>query len=218
MFLFFVYLTTFPLRFADSFLSEHAFGLSTQTLGAWLSDEVKSAGLSFVLWGGCIEVFYFIAKNFPSYWWLITAVSWLAFSIILARLLPTLLIPIFFKYMPIEDVSIKERIVKLAERAGIKLVDVCQIDLSRKTRKANAALVGLGRTRKVIMGDTLMKEFTPDEAVTVVAHEFGHYKFKHILKLLVFTGIVTVGGFYLLFLVAGKAAIFLEREVRPIRT
>lgn len=209
LFMLFMYLVSLPLHFADSFAVEHVFRLSEQKIGAWLADEVKSSVLSFLLWAACVEVFYLIAKNSPDLWWLITAVLWVGFSVVLARLMPVLLIPIFFKYMPIEDGSIRERIVKLAERCGVKLLDVCQIDLSRKTRKANAALVGLGKTRKVIMADTLMREFTPEEAETVVAHEFGHYRFLHMWQLLAVSGVVTVLGFYFLSLVAGGTASFL---------
>ena len=197
-FLLFMYLTAFPLHFAGTFLVEHRFGLSDQKFKAWLTDEFKSAALAFLLWMICIVVFYLVVRNFPGHWWIITAFLWILFSVILARFMPVLLIPLFFKYMPIEDASMRDRIMRLAAKCRIDLVDVCQIDFSRKTRKANAALVGLGKTRKVIMADTLLKEFTPDEAETVVAHEFGHYKFGHIWQLLGFSGAVTVAGFFLL--------------------
>jgi STE24 endopeptidase len=116
-----------------------------------------------------------------------------------------LIIPIFFKYIPIENKELKERILDLARRARVPLTDVCQIDLSTKTKKANAALVGLGRTRKVILADTLTNEFTIEEVEAVVAHEFGHFKYRHIWQLLAFSGAVTLAGFYILSLVADKA-------------
>lgn len=208
-FMVFLYAAAFPLRFIDSFVTERKFGLSTQSLGAWLADEAKSAVLSYALWTVCMIVFYFFVRNFHGTWWLVTALTWILFSVVLTQLMPVLLIPIFFKYMPIEDAAMKDRILRLAAKCGIKLVDVCQIDLSRKTKKANAALVGLGNTRKVIMADTLMNEFTPEETQTVVAHEFGHFKFLHIWQLLVFSGVVTVGGFYLLSLIAVKVSTIL---------
>lgn len=212
LFMLFMYAVSLPVHFVDSFAVEHAFRLSDQKIGAWLSDEVKSSILSFALWAACVQVFYLVARNSRDLWWLIAAALWVVFSVVLTRLLPVLLIPIFFKYAPIADVSMRDRIVKLAEKCGIKLLDVCQIDLSRKTRKANAALVGLGKTRKVIMADTLMKEFTPEEAETVVAHEFGHYRFRHIWQLLAVSGTVTVLGFYALYLVSGGTAALLGAD------
>jgi STE24 endopeptidase len=208
-FMAFVYAASFPLRFIDAYVTEHKFGLSTQRLAAWLADEAKSVLLSYVLWTACMLVFYFFVRNFHETWWLVTAIAWIFFSVILTQLMPVLLIPIFFKYIPIEDVAMKNRILGLAAKCGIKLVDVCQIDLSSKTKKANAALVGLGKTRKVIIADTLMKGFTPEETQTVVAHEFGHFKFQHIWQLLLFSAIVTVGGFYTLSFIAVKVSTIL---------
>jgi STE24 endopeptidase len=125
----------------------------------------------------------------------------------LSRILPVLILPLFFKYIPIEDEALKARIFTLANKAGIRLMDVCKIDLSRKTKKANAALIGLGKTRKVILADTLTDEFTQKEIEAVVAHEFAHFKYKHIWQLLGLSGIITLAGFYVLFLVAGKVVI-----------
>ncbi|MGD2278533.1 MAG: M48 family metallopeptidase [Candidatus Omnitrophota bacterium] len=204
LFLAFMYVISFPLHLADSFFVEHRFGLSSQKFTSWALDEMKQVLLSFALWIGCTQVFYLILRNFPNSWWLISALFWIFFSVILSRILPVLIIPLFFKYIPIEDRELKERIFSLAENAQIRLLDVCKIDFSRKTKKANAALVGLGRTRKVILADTLTDEFTPDEVETVVAHEFAHCKYRHIWKLLFFSGITTAAGFYVLFLAAKR--------------
>jgi len=204
VFLFFMYFAGFSLHFANSFFVERRFGLTDRTFFSWLEDEVKSLVLTFVLWIACIQVFYLVLRNFPDTWWVITAVIWIFFSIVLARFLPVLLIPVFFKYLPIEDQALKGRIMEMADKAGIRLIDVCQIDFSRKTKKANAALVGLGKTRKVILADTLMKEFTPEEVETVVAHEFGHFKHKHVWQLLAFSAGLTLAGLYILSLAAEK--------------
>ncbi|MEA3488754.1 MAG: M48 family metallopeptidase [Candidatus Omnitrophota bacterium] len=207
IFLLFMYLALFPLHLADSFYVERRFGLSRQSFGAWLTDEAKSVVLSFTLSIVCIQGFYLLLRNFPSYWWVISASVWIFFTIILARFLPVLLIPLFFKYLPIEEEGLKERIVRLGERSGIPIMDVCRIDFSRKTAKANAALVGLGGTRKVILADTLTDEFTGEEVEAVVAHEFGHVKYRHIWKLIAFSGAATYTGFFVLFLLAGKIVV-----------
>ncbi len=203
IFLAFMYAVSFPLKITGSFFVERAFGLSRQSFLAWLRDEMKSILLSFLLYMSCIQVFYLILRNFPSTWWLIASAGWILFTVVMARFLPILLIPLFFKYSPIRDRGLKERIMTLAEKSGIKLVDVCQIDLSRKTAKANAALVGLGGTRKVILADTLIEKFAPEEIESVVAHEFAHFKYRHIWQLLFFSAAVTLLGFFALYRVSG---------------
>jgi len=206
-FLVFMYAAEFPLHFISSFFVERRFGLSRQTVRAWLADEVKSAGLSFGWSIICVQVFYLFVRNFPSLWWLISAAAWIFFSIILARFLPVVLIPIFFKYLPIEDNALKRRIMALAGKAGIQLMDVCRIDMSRKTAKANAALVGLGNTRKVILADTMTDRFTPEEITVVIAHEFGHVKFGHLWRFLAFSAVTTTAGFFILALMARRIVV-----------
>jgi STE24 endopeptidase len=204
VFLLFMYIVTFPLHLANSFFVERFFDLSDRSFSSWALDEVKAVMLSLLLWVLCAEVFYFVLRNFPHAWWVIASCLWIFFSIALSRLLPILIIPIFYKYIPIEDNELKRRILALADKARVNLTDVCQIDFSRKTRKANAALVGLGNTRKVILADTLTREFTLEEVESVVAHEFGHFKYRHIWQLLIFSGIITMAGFFLLSVMAER--------------
>ena len=204
--LLFTYVLSFPAHLTVSFFVEHKFGLSRQTFGAWVSDELKSVILSGVLGIGCVLAFYSILRFFPEYWWAVSAAAWLFFSVALTSLMPVLIIPLFYKYMPIEDAALKTRIMDLAERSGIKLMDVCGIDLSSKTVKANAAVVGLGMTRKVVLADTLTNNFSADEVDIVVAHEFGHHKYRHVRWFIMFSGAATIGGFYLLFRAANRIA------------
>ena len=204
--LIFIYVISFPLRLGGSFFLERAFALSRQTFKAWLSDEVKSVSLSFIVSLVCVQVFYLVLRNFPSIWWLISASAWIVFSVVLAAILPVVVIPLFFRYLPIEDRGLKGRIMALAGKARINLVDVCRIDFSRKTVKANAALVGLGKTRKVILADTLTDNFSLGEVETVVAHEFAHFRYRHMWQLIAFAGIETMAGFLLLFLALHLAA------------
>lgn len=199
MFLAYLYIGTFPIHFYSTYILEHDYDLSRQSIGAWSLDEVKSTGLSFALMILGIELFYFILRVFPTVWWLVFAIVWILFSIVLTKFLPNLLIPLFYKYTPLKSGFLKEKILKLARNSKIELFDVSVIDFSRKTRKANAALVGLGSTRKVILADTLVEKFTQEEVTAVVAHEFGHFKFKHIWKLLGMTSCITMIGFYILF-------------------
>ncbi len=207
VFLAFMCAASFPLHLFSSFFVERRFGLSKQSFGGWLADEAKSTIIFLVLSVGCIEVFYLILRNFPLAWWAVCAGAWIFFTIVLTRLLPVLVIPLFFKYLPIEDRLLRETLGALADKAGVRLVDVCRIDLSRRTAKANAALVGLGKTRKVILADTLTEEFTTPEVTSVVAHEFAHLKYMHTWQLLAFSAVLTAAGFFLLSLVAKKLVV-----------
>jgi len=210
VFLVYMYIGTVLLSFLSSFVVEHRFGLSKQSIGAWLKDEAKSSVLSFVLMAAGIIVFYFVLRTFPGAWWAVFAVVWIFFSIVLTKFLPVLLIPLFYKYTPIEEGDLRGKILEVARRADVKLMEVSEIDFSRKTVKANAALVGLGKTRKVILSDTLIEKFTLDEAAAVVAHEFGHFKLKHIWQLLLMSGFVTIVGFFILFKISDRIVVLTE--------
>lgn len=218
----FMYVGSFPLHFYSSYYAERIFDLSEQKFLSWVKDEVKSGVLSLLVTFLGVGFFYLFIRNFPGYWWVITGLSWVFFSIIVARVFPVLILPLFYKYAPIEDRSLKDKLVSMGERAAINIIEISKIDLSRKTKKANAALIGSGRSRKIILADTLMDEFDEDEIVTVVAHEMAHHKFKHIPQLIIFSGIVTLVGFYWFSEVAGtvvnifQAANLYDLKIFPV--
>jgi STE24 endopeptidase len=197
-FLAFLYIAGFPLHVANTFFVEKAFSLSRQTFSSWAKDEAKSATLSLVLSVFCIGFFYAAVFYFPAMWWVVCSLGWILLTVALAILMPVFLLPLFFKYMPVDDRELKDLIGDIAARSGIGPVDVCRIDLSRKTVKANAALVGMGATRKVVLADTLTDNFTREEVGVVAAHEFGHYKYRHVVKLVTFASISTFLGFFIL--------------------
>ncbi|MDD5634283.1 MAG: M48 family metallopeptidase [Candidatus Omnitrophica bacterium] len=201
--LFLSYVVGLPVHFVSSFIVEKKFCLSTQDLRGWAVDEMKSLAISFVFFVFCVEAFYLILRVFPGHWWLVASFGWIFFTVILTKIFPVLLIPVFFKYSSLSDGALKEKVLVMAKKAKIDLLDVCQIDFSRKTKKANAALTGLGGTRRVILTDTLLGEFSPGEIEAVVAHEFGHFKLRHIWQLLFFSGVFTILGFFVLSKVIG---------------
>jgi Zn-dependent protease with chaperone function len=209
VFLFFMYITSLPLNIYSAFYIEHRFGLSDQKIFAWCGDQVKSAVLTFMVAVIGIEVFYLLLRSCPNWWPLALAFVWILFSVVLTRIAPVIVVPLFFHYLPVEDEELGGRLIALSRAAGISLMDICRIDFSKKTKKANAALVGLGKSRKVILADTLTDEFTHSEIEMVVAHELGHHKFCHIWQLLAFSGVVTTVGFYLLYLVLGRVSMLL---------
>ncbi|MFH1752996.1 MAG: M48 family metalloprotease, partial [Candidatus Omnitrophota bacterium] len=131
---------------------------------------------------------------------------WIFITIVITKIAPVIIIPLFFKFEPLGDAALKERLIKLARSCGINILDVFKLKLSAKTKKANAALVGLGRTRRVLLGDTLLENYTKDEIEVVMAHELAHHKLLHIFKLILFGGLGTIIVFYLVYLTSGMIA------------
>jgi STE24 endopeptidase len=178
------------------FRLEHRFNLSNQKLGAWLWDETKGFLVGLVLASIVVELLYFIIREVPQYWWLITWAAFLALFVLMAQLAPVVLFPIFYKFEPLQDDQLKSRLVRLSERAGTRVRGVYKWNLSEKTKKANAALTGLGNTRRIILADTLLEQYSPDEIEAVLAHELGHHVHKHIFKSIVVQAGITFAGFW----------------------
>ncbi len=194
----FYYLFNLPLNFYTSFTLEHKFNLSKQKPQAWLADQLKSGILAYILSLILILSFYWILGRFNQ-WWLVISIFWILFSVVLAKLTPVLIIPLFFKYKKLEDEVLRQRIFNLASKMQIKLMEVSEIDFSKKTLKANAAFTGMGKTKRVLLADTLKDKYTHDEVEVILAHEFAHYRLKHIIKLIALNSLVTLGLFYLIF-------------------
>jgi len=177
-----------------SFRLEHRYQLSNLRLRAWIWDECKGFLVGIVLAGIVAELLYFIMREVPQHWWLIAWAAFLGLFVLLAQLAPVVLFPIFYKFAPLEDEELKARLVRLGERAGTKVRGVYQWKLSEKSKKANAALTGLGNTRRIILADTLLANYSTDEIEAVLAHELGHHVHRHIFKsILVQAGITFVG-------------------------
>jgi STE24 endopeptidase len=192
------YLLNLPLNFYASFTLEHKFNLSKQTPGAWLADQLKSAILAYIFSLILVFSFYWVLDRFDQ-WWIVVSIFWIVFSVVLAKLAPVLIIPLFFKYKKLEDESLRQRIFSLAAKMQVKLMEVLEIDFSKKTLKANAAFTGMGKTKRVLLADTLKNKYTLDEVEVILAHEFAHYRLKHIVKLIGLNSLVTLGLFYLIF-------------------
>ncbi len=177
-----------------SFRLEHRYQLSNLRLRAWIWDEVKGFLVGVVLAGIVVELLYFIMRQEPQHWWLIAWGAFLGLFVLLAQLAPVVLFPVFYKFAPLENEELKERLVRLGERAGTRVRGVYQWKLSEKSKKANAALTGLGNTRRIILADTLLANYSTDEIEAVLAHELGHHVHRHIFKsILVQAGITFVG-------------------------
>jgi STE24 endopeptidase len=180
-----------------AFRLERRYHLSDQTLRAWLWDETKTLLLSFVLATIVVELVYRTIRFAEQTWWLMAWGIFLALFVLMAQIAPVVLFPIFYKFSPLDNDELKARLVKLGERAGMPIRGVYEWKLSEKTKKANAALTGLGATRRIILADTLLQNYSTDEIEAVLAHELGHHVHRHILKSIAVQALVTFAGFYL---------------------
>jgi STE24 endopeptidase len=193
------YVIDLPLSFYTSYILPHRFEQSTQSLRGWITDQFKNLLVSLILGGLVLEVIYFLLRATPERWWLWAGAFLLVFNILLANLAPILIFPLFYKFIPLsaEHQDLKHRLLNLAKKAGAAVQGVYTIDLSKRTKSANAALTGLGNTRRILLGDTLISEFSPDEIETVLAHELGHHTHHDIPLGIVVQTLTTFGGLYL---------------------
>lgn len=171
-----------PLSFYSGYILEHKFRLTNQTILSWAKDKLKGFVVSLILSLITIETIYLLLRQSTDFWWIYAGILWILFSIVLNHLAPILLIPIFFKLTPLNNPELTDRLKKLAEKVGAKILGIFEIDLSKKTKKANAAFTGMGNTKRILLSDTLLKEYTKDEIEVILAHELGHYYYKHIWK------------------------------------
>ena len=187
-------LLTFPLAIYSGYALPHRFGLSRQGFAGWLGDQGKGLLLSLIFGLGVIEVMYVLLAYQPLTWWLWVAGIALIFTVVLANLAPVLLLPLFYKLTPMPEGELRDRLLRMADRAHTRVRGVYVMHMSRKTTEGNAALMGLGNTRRIVVGDTIMQEYTPDEVEVVLAHELGHHVHADIWKGIAVQTALTLGG------------------------
>jgi STE24 endopeptidase len=197
-----------PLSYYSEFTLPHRFDQSNQTLKDWVVDQLKNLLIAVPLGVILLEGLYAFLRSFPDTWWLWAAGALLVFQVLLVNLAPVLIMPLFNKYIPLgaEHADLAERLLKLAEQAKTKVQGVYTFDMSRRTKAANAGLTGIGNTRRIVLGDTLIKEFTSDEIETVLAHELGHQVHNDIPLLIGVGTLTTLVGFYLVSVALNWAA------------
>ncbi len=198
------YMATLPLHWYGSFVVEHRFGLSRMTVVQWIMREAKQLAVGATIGAVLFEGLYALLRHQPATWPLWATVGWVGLSVVMARIFPTILLPIFYKTTPLQEGELTQRLLALCERVGLPALGVFRFDLGTETRKANAALAGLGRTRRVLLSDTLISEFTPEEIEGVLAHELAHHRFRHITKMLV----LSAAASWLAFLLTDAAASY----------
>jgi STE24 endopeptidase len=185
-----------PLEYYG-FRLEHRYNLSNQRTRSWIWDEFKSFLIGLIMATIVVELLYKLIRQSPQNWWLVAWAVFLGLMVLLAQVAPVVLFPIFYKFEPLENEELKRRLIVLSERAGTRVRGVYKWRLSEKSKKANAALTGLGATRRIILADTLLDNYSDDEIEAVLAHELGHHVHRHILKSIFVQAGITLIGFWL---------------------
>lgn len=188
----------FPIKVFLGYHWEHQFGLSNQSFGQWLKDELKKMLFGGVLAAILVSVMYGLLNIAPKTWWVFTGLFWFGLTFVMAKLTPTVIVPLFYKYKSFDNDALKDRIKKMFAAAQVSLQEVYAIDFSSKTFKANAFICGLGKSRRVVLSDTLLDEYSEAEIETVVAHELGHYCHQDILKMLGINSVLIFSGLWII--------------------
>jgi STE24 endopeptidase len=192
-------LINLPLSYYSGFVLPHRFDQSNQTLRDWVIDQLKGLAVGLPLSLLLLELLYLALRLTGDLWWLWAAGGMLLFTVLLSNLAPILIMPLFNKYVPLgeEHKELADRLLELARRANTKVRGVFKFDMSKRTKAANAALTGIGNTRRIVLGDTLINEFSTDEIETVLAHELGHHVHRDIPFLIAFGTLSTTLSLYL---------------------
>ncbi|MEI6043164.1 MAG: M48 family metallopeptidase [Chloroflexota bacterium] len=190
-------LLTFPLSIYSSYYLPRKYGLSHQNFVNWLLDLVKGLVIAGLLGFPLVELLYFGLRWLPEWWWLVGGIFYLFFAVVMVNLAPVLIMPLFNKFIPLENEELKARLLRLAERTGARVKGIYTMDFSRRTSAANAFVAGIGNTRRIVLGDTLTQNYTPDEIEVIMAHELGHHVHADIWRGIGLDAAVTLVGLFI---------------------
>jgi STE24 endopeptidase len=197
-----------PFELYDTFVLEKKYGFSTITWRLWITDLIKSLILSATIMTIMVSVFMALIHYLPASWWFWAWVFFTLFEIILLWLYPVLIAPLFNKFEPIKDEALREKINDLMDKVGLKTEGIYQVDEGKRSKHTNAYFTGIGKTKRIVLYDTLLVSHTPDEIVAVLAHEIGHWKKKHILKQLSFMIVAYLVLLYLIYLIINWSFLY----------
>lgn len=194
-------LISLPLDYYQSKVIPQRFGLSHPGLfGLWVMDKLKGAMIILILSFLGISVLYLLL-NLGNLWWLLAALAFSLVSFFMTMLLPDLFLRLFYRLEPVKDLDLKQRLIEISERAGSKILGVYSLNFSKRGTTANAMLAGQGATKKILLSDTLLKDYPPEEIEVILAHEIGHHRLHHTMKMLAASFLLSLSGFYLVGLV-----------------
>ena len=186
-----------PFGLYNTFKIENKYGFNTMTFQLWLTDTIKSLIISTLLMALLIAAGLFIVQKSPDLWWFWVWCFFFAFSIFMMYIAPYVIEPLFHKFSPIEDEQLESGIRELMEKVGIKVSRVFKMDASKRTKHTNAYFTGIGKVKRIVLYDTLIEKMDYDEIISVLAHEAGHWKKKHVLKHIAVTEVIALVSLYI---------------------
>jgi STE24 endopeptidase len=207
-----------PLSYYSGYIHEHKWNFSTQKIKGWLSDQAKFFAVGLVMVWIVLAILLSIMARFSRLWWLIAGLAMALVSVVMATLFPVVILPIFHRYTPVENKELTDALEEILAREGLKSSGFFQEDMSRRTRKENAFLAGLGRTRRVVLGDNLLKNMKIPEIVSVIGHEIGHYRHRHIWKGVAVETVEQLAVFFFLNVVMKAAFLWFPGSSRRVLT
>jgi STE24 endopeptidase len=188
-----------PLSYYQTFVIEKKYGFTTISLGLWSADLLKTLVISLILLGSLLTALLALMDYSPRRWWFFVWLVFAFFQLLMLYLYPVVIAPLFNKYEKIKDEELREAVVNLMARVGLKTEGVYQMDAGKRSRHTNAYFTGFGKTKRIVLYDTLLSSHSPEEILSVLAHEIGHWQKRHILKQLIFVEAASLGIFYLIF-------------------
>lgn len=186
----------FPLSYYSGHVLEHHYELSRESFGDWFWDFLKSLLVDLILITVLFSVIYALLRWVPNVWWLWATGFYILFAVVLSALGPVVIMPLFHSFEPLEEGELTDAVRALMKEAGIQVIGVYKWGLEEKTTTANAAFAGLGRSRRIILGDTLLSGYSQDEILAILAHEVGHYKNRDMMRLMVLSAVLALVGFF----------------------
>jgi STE24 endopeptidase len=203
LFMIVAFIVGFPTSYF-SFSLEQKFDLSNQGFSEWFGEELLGLLVLTIIALIAVEGIYLALKKAPRTWWIYVSVVFIIFTIVLVNLTPVLIMPLFNVYTPLPEGELRERLVNLSHKAGVEVEDIFTMDMSKQTKKANALFTGLGNTKRIVLGDNMVQEFTADEVEVVIAHEMGHNLKHHIWQGIFFAAVLAGIGFFIIHLTGPK--------------
>ena len=197
---FLAFLVELPFDYYHTFVLENKYGFTTSSVKTWVSDQVKGGLISFFLLSLLVVTVLRVIKASPHHWWFWAFLIVSVIQLVLTALYPVLIAPLFNKFEPLDDQILAKKVRSLMERTGFTVKGIFQMDEGRRSRHTNAYFTGLGKSKRIVLFDTLLESHPHDEVLAVLGHEIGHYKEKHILKQILLFEVSMLAGFYVAYL------------------
>lgn len=209
-----LFLIILPLQYYGEFVLDHRFALSNQTLSSWFIDILKERSISLIINTLGLSIIYALIIYLPRHWWIAAASIFILFAIISSFISPVIIDPLFYKFSVLEDKQLANEIIKITEKAGVSIGSILVADTSKKTKKINAYFTGVGKTKRIVIYDNLLNQYTKKEVLAVIAHEVGHWKYKHIIKNIALEAVGIIILFFILYLL--KSGLQLGASIKLV--